>query len=123
MRKISKAAKALSNGTYVGIALDVGAGALEIQEACSVGREDECKKAKYVETAKAATGIGLAGVGGYLGSSTAGIICLAIGIPTGGVGTLACAVIGGAIGAYAGGQAGSYLGEGTGTNIYEYMTL
>lgn len=38
----------MSKGTYVGMALDVGAGALEIKEACSTGREEECSRAKYV---------------------------------------------------------------------------
>jgi hypothetical protein len=112
----------LSKGTYLGIALDVGVGALEIQEACSVGREEECRKAKYVETVKTSLGIGFAGAGGHVGLYAAAAICLAIGVPTGGVGTVACAVIGGAVGAYAGGQVGSSAGEKTGKNFYEYMS-
>jgi hypothetical protein len=121
VRGVSRVASAMSKGTYVGIALDVGAGALEIQEACSAGREQECTKAKYVEGGKTAVGIGLAAVGGTAGTYVAGAVCLAIGIPTGGVGTLACAVIGGAIGAYGGGLAGAHVGELTGQKLYEQI--
>lgn len=122
VKHVAKTANALSKGTYLGIALDVGVGALEIQEACSVGREEECRKAKYVETVKTSLGIGFAGAGGHVGLYAAAAICLAIGVPTGGVGTVACAVIGGAVGAYAGGQVGSSAGEKTGKNFYEYMS-
>ncbi|WP_341963655.1 hypothetical protein [Pseudomonas sp. RC10] len=121
VRGVSKMAGAMSKGAYVGIALDVGAGALEIKEACSAGREEECSRAKYVEGGKAAVGIGLATVGATAGLYLAGAFCIAIGIPTGGMGTLACAVIGGSVGAYAGGQAGSYFGEQAGEKLFEHI--
>lgn len=120
VKGVSRMASAMSKGTYVGIALDVGVGALEIQQACSVGREDVCTQAKYVEGGKTAVGIGLATAGGTAGVYVAGAICLAIGIPTGGMGTLACAVIGGSLGAYTGGKAGSYIGEQAGQKLFEH---
>jgi hypothetical protein len=112
-------ANVLSKGTYVGIALDVGAGALETQEACSVGREDQCTKAKYVESGKMAAGIPLSMAGGWAGGMGVGLICVAIGLPTAGMGTLACAIVGGAAGAWAGGAIGSGGGEQLGAFIYE----
>lgn len=121
VKGVSKMASAMSKGTYVGIALDVGVGALEIQEACSVGREEQCTEAKYVEGGKTAVGIGLAAIGGTAGTYLAGAVCIAIGIPTGGVGTLACAVIGGSLGAYAGGRAGSHFGEQAGDKLFEQI--
>lgn len=123
VRGVSKMATVLSKGTYVGVALDVGAGALEIQEACSVGRDEQCTKAKYVEGSKAVIGVALAGAGGTVGAYAAGAVCLAIGIPTGGVGALACAVIGSAAGGYLGGQAGSHVGEKSGLTLYEHVAL
>jgi hypothetical protein len=79
VRGVSKMANVLSKGTYVGIALDVGAGALEIQEACAVDREDQCTKTKYVEVGKMAVGIPASVAGGAMGSIAASSICLALG--------------------------------------------
>lgn len=121
VRGVSKMASAMSKGTYVGIALDVGAGALAIQEACSTGREEECTRAQYVEGGKTTVSVGLATAGGAAGTYIAGALCLAIGIPTGGVGTLACAVIGGSLGAYAGGLAGAHIGEQSGQKLFEQI--
>jgi hypothetical protein len=45
---VARASKLLKAGTPVGIALNVGSTALEIIEACSVSREDECTEAKYI---------------------------------------------------------------------------
>ncbi|MEQ7918816.1 hypothetical protein ABQX22_06440 [Xanthomonas sp. WHRI 1810A] len=119
VRNVSKMANVLSKGTYVGIGLDVGAGALEIQEACSVGREEQCTKAKYVEGGKMAVGIPVSMLGGWIGGSGAAGICVAAGVPTGGLGTLVCAIIGGAAGAWGAGTFGSEVGGQTGTFIYE----
>jgi len=116
--KISTTAKVLSRGTYVGIALDVGVGAFDIQEACSMGREDVCTKAKYVETGKAAGGIlGSALAGGALGAAS-GSICAALGIPSGGTLLVGCAVVFIAAGSIGGGLGGSSLGEMGGTKIF-----
>jgi hypothetical protein len=115
---ISKAARALSKGAYVGMALDVGVTALEVQEACSTGREEQCRQAKYVEGGKLAGGLlgsaagGIAG--GYLGTS----ICLAVGVPTGGIGTVVCAIVGGAAIGWGGGKFGSWIGDQSGATLY-----
>jgi hypothetical protein len=119
VKHVAKTANALSKGTYVGIALDVGVGALEIQEACSVGREEECRRAKYVETAKTAGGIGLAWIGGSMGGAAGPAICLGLGVPSGGGVTLACAIIGGALAAWGFGTAGSIAGDKSATYLYE----
>jgi hypothetical protein len=52
VKRINAIARNLSAGTMVGVALDVGAGAFEIREACSTGREQECTKAKFIEAGK-----------------------------------------------------------------------
>lgn len=62
--RVSKTAKLLKNGTPLGIALSTTASALEIREACSTGREEQCRKAKYVEVGKLAGGVAGGVVGG-----------------------------------------------------------
>jgi hypothetical protein len=114
--KISRMSGHLAKGTYVGIALDVSATALAIVEACSMGREDECRKAKFVETVKLAGGVTGALAGGTYGLRLGLKVCrLPLNNPLTGAATVACGIIGGAIGAYALGTgvagAGGYAGE------------
>lgn len=119
IKGISRAAGALSKGTFVGLALDVGVTALEVEEACSAGREDQCTKAKYVEGSKMVTGLSISSLGGSFGAYAAASLCIGLGVPTGGASLLACAVIGGAAGGLLGGQVGSAGGELIGQKLYE----
>ncbi|HEY0286455.1 MAG TPA: hypothetical protein VGC62_05515, partial [Pseudomonas sp.] len=118
VRKISTTAKVLSNGTYVGVVLDVGVGALEIQEACSIGREDVCTKAKYVESGRTVGGILGSAAGGLMGGSIAGGICVALGLPSGGTITVGCFVIGSVAGAVGGRTEGAIYGAQKGTTLF-----
>jgi hypothetical protein len=118
---ISKAARALSKGAYIGMALDVGATALEVQEACSTGREDRCKEAKYVESGKLLLGLSGSFFGGMAGTVGVGALCVAIGIPTAGVGGLACAIVGGAAGGWLVGRESSKRGGQTGQVLYKLI--
>ncbi|MDB6141711.1 MAG: hypothetical protein JWP80_755 [Pseudomonas sp.] len=122
IKGVSQAAGALSKGTPIGIFLDVGVGVLEIEEACSTGREEQCTKAKYVEGGKLAGGLSSSAAGGSAGAFIGTALCLAIGLPTGGLGTLGCAVVGGALLGWGGGKLGSLGGEKLGTYIYESST-
>ncbi|KQM51913.1 SSU ribosomal protein S2p (SAe) [Pseudomonas sp. Leaf15] len=119
VKRLAKASQILKKGTYIGIALDVGATALEITEACSTGREQECTQATYVEGGKLVLGVGGASVGGIFGAPIGVGACMIVfGIPTAGAGALACAIVGGAAGGFAVGKARSVLGEGTGKFLY-----
>lgn len=113
--KISKTAKLLKHGTPLGIALSTTATALEIKEACSTGREEQCTKAKYVEVGKLGTGV----VGGVLGGAVGASLCVAILAPSTGPGALACFLIAGGIGGATGGHFGGMLGEEVGERLYE----
>nr|WP_256673591.1 MULTISPECIES: hypothetical protein [unclassified Pseudomonas] len=113
---IAKTAKALKAGTPLGIALSTASAALEIKEACSTGREEQCSKAKYVEVSKLTMGVGVGALGGYAGSA----LCLAVLLPTTGPGSLACLLIGGTAGGIAGAALGSWGGEAVGEKLYEY---
>lgn len=105
---VGKAARLIKNGSYIGVALGVGATGLEIQKACTLGREDECSRAQFVETTSLVGGLVGASAGGYAGAYIGPAVCAALGIASGGTGALACAVVGGAIG---GKYAGEYAGE------------
>ena len=118
VRRISATAKVLSRGTYVGVALDVGVGALEIQEACSLGREDVCTRAKYVESGRAAAGIAGAAGGAWLGGGAAGGICLGLGLASSGAITVGCVVVGSVAGAIGGGKALSPFGADAGSVLF-----
>ncbi len=120
VKRVAKASQILKKGTYIGIALDVGAAALEITEACTIEREQECTRAQYVEGGKLLLGAGGAYAGGSTGATLGiGACAIVFGIPTAGAGALACAIVGGAAGALALGSAGSVMGEVGGTFIYK----
>ncbi|KQM46946.1 SSU ribosomal protein S2p (SAe) [Pseudomonas sp. Leaf15] len=120
VKHLAKASQILKKGTYIGIALDVGATALEITEACSTGREQACTQATYVEGGKLVFGVGGASLGGSIGASVGIGACMVVfGIPTAGAGALGCAIFGGATGGLVLGKAASALGESTGKVLYE----
>jgi hypothetical protein len=119
VRGVSKMAGVLSKGAYVGVALDVGVGALEIKEACSTGREEECTRAKYVETGKTVGGVGLSWFGGTAGAAVGHSICLGLGAASGGMVIAGCALVAGAVTAWGSGKTGSIIGEDASTLLYE----
>jgi hypothetical protein len=84
---IAKASRLLKAGTPIGIGLSAYSTHLEIKEACSTGREEMCRKAKYVEGSKLVAGVGLGMVGGAGGNAILLPVCLIVfGVTTGGVG-------------------------------------
>ncbi len=119
---LERAAKYIQAMRYAGY-VSIGFSALhsinEINEACSVGREDECTKKKYTEVGSFAGGL----IGNYAGGAAGvGICSLVLGaltIEAAGAGALACGVIVGTGGGYITGEALSSVGEGLGTIIYE----
>ncbi|AMS22723.1 hypothetical protein AYK59_22265 [Pseudomonas synxantha] len=109
VRAITQMSQRLKQGTYLGMALDVGVAGLEIKEACVAGREAQCRRAKYVETGRLVGGVFGAAVVGKRAANIARSACrVALGVSLKGNGELACGVIGGAVGGAAG---GSFLGE------------
>ncbi|MFI7855470.1 hypothetical protein ACX0KM_09460 [Pseudomonas promysalinigenes] len=116
---VARAANWIKKGTYLGVALDVASTELSIRNACLLGREDECRKAQYVERSSLVSSLGLGGIVGYVGGVIGPIACVAMGIPSGGTATVACVVFGGAAGGIAGGEFGELLGERVGEIFYE----
>lgn len=120
IREMAQMSKWLGNGTYVGLALDVGVVGLEIKEACVTGREAQCRRAKYVETGRLVGGVIGAGAVGALGANLTRRACsVFLGIATRGGGALSCAIVGGAAGGYAGGNLGGAAGDLLGGKLIE----
>lgn len=120
VKRVARASEMLKKGTYIGIALDIGATTLEIAQACSTGREQECTQAKYVEGGKLVFAVGGAYAGGSIGAAIGiGACMLVFGVPTVGAGALACAIVGGAAGGFALGSAASEVGKEAGTFLYK----
>ncbi|WP_297841378.1 hypothetical protein [Pseudomonas sp.] len=116
---VTKAAKYLKYGGYVGIAIGGGASYMKVQDVCTAGDAEACRKVKYTEG-----GNFIGTVGGGVFSSLAlvgstGAICAALGVPTMGMGTLACGIVVVGVGAFAGGTIGGGGGEFAGEYIYE----
>ncbi|WP_069943238.1 hypothetical protein [Pseudomonas putida] len=115
---VGKAANMIKKGSYIGIALGVGAAGLDIHRACTLGREEECSEVKFVEGASLAGGLAGASAGGYAGAIIGPAVCLALGLPSGGTGSLVCAVVGGAIGGKYVGDYGAEKGKNFGEVLY-----
>ena len=120
--RIARVAKLLKFGTPVGIGLNAISAGLEIKEACSTGREEFCRKARYVESSKF-LGSTLTGYfGGELGASAGTTACaIVLGGLTSGIGVIGCGIVGGVVGGYGGGLIGEFFGEITGEYLYEWM--
>ena len=112
---VARVSKWLGKGTYVGLAMDVGAAGLEIKEACVAGREAQCRSTKFVETGRLVGSVAGSAVVGEYGAKVGRSVCkIVLGIATKGRAELACGIIGGAAGGYAGGsifgKGGAFLG-------------
>ncbi|MHA7117180.1 hypothetical protein ACX0KM_24030 [Pseudomonas promysalinigenes] len=117
---VAKAANLIKKGSYVGVALDVGATGLSIHRACTVGREEACRKAKYVEGGGLIGGVGASVMMGAVGGAAGSFVCAVVfGLPSGGLGALGCAVVGGVVGGEVGGEKGKAGGEWFGEVLYE----
>ncbi|WP_446030166.1 PAAR domain-containing protein [Lelliottia amnigena] len=98
IEKSAKLVKILSRVGYVGIGLDFSSYTANVYEACSKGRDDECRKAAIVEYskfgAKQASGIA---TGAIAGNAARGGCMWVLGIMTsevGGIGSAVCLVTG-----------------------------
>ncbi len=119
---VSKAAKYVKYGGWVGTAVGGGASAIKVQGVCAAGNVQACEKVKFTEAGGFAGGIaGGALTGLYLSGPTAGVICAALGVPTGGAGTLACGLVLIGVSSLAAGEIGGKTGEFIGDQIYEVI--
>ncbi|PMY66660.1 MULTISPECIES: hypothetical protein [Pseudomonas] len=119
VKSVSRAAKYMQMGGYVGIALGGVSSVLKVQEVCQAGAGDgSCRKVMFTETGKFAGST----AGGTLGTETAmagsRFICAALGASTAIGGVLCVATLVG-VGASLGTDSGDVIGERIGEIIYE----
>ncbi len=112
---VSKAAKVMKLGGWIGVGLGGAASTLKVSEVCRTGREEACKKVRMTESGKF---IGVV-VGGTYGPAIATPICAAISVT--GYGAIACALVLSGVGTLGGGLLGEALGEGAGEVVYEWV--
>ena len=118
---VANASKYVKYGGWVGTAVGGGASAMKVQDVCKAGNTEACERIRFTETGAFAGGIG-GGVaaGAILSAPVVGALCIGLGVPTGGLGTLACSIVVVGVGSYAGGVYGGKGGEIIGEVIYEY---
>jgi len=119
IERAAKYVKAMKYIGYVGIGFSAVHSLNEINEACSVGREDECTKKKYTEVGSFSGGIIGSIGGGAIGTGICTVVLGALTIEAAGAGALACGVILGTGGGYVGGEFLSDQGENLGELIYK----
>lgn len=124
LERMAGVARHLRKGTYIGLALDMTVAGLEVKEACTLGREAQCRKAQFVESGRLVGGVGGAFLGGKIGSKLGPSLCrVFLGFATKGAGALSCGVIGGAAGGYVGGKASGENGAMWGEVLYMGVDL
>ena len=111
---VAKASKYIKLGGWVGIGLGASASALKVREACQIGREQDCRKVRFIEGGKFSGRL----AGGAVGSPIGGAVCVALSAT--GIGGLLCGVVMVGLGSVAGGAVGESLGEGAGEKVYEW---
>lgn len=119
---VSRAAKYVKYGGWVGTAIGGGASALKVQGVCAEGNVEACEKVKFTESGAFLRGV-LGGVtaGSMLTAPLAGSLCAALSIPTGGTVGLVCGLLIVGTGSYMGGSIGGMSGESAAEVIYENL--
>jgi uncharacterized Zn-binding protein involved in type VI secretion len=116
---VAKASKYVQYGGWLGTAVGGGASALKVQDVCTAGNAQACKRVKFTEAGSFAGGIGGGALVGGLTAPLVGGLCVALTVPTAGVAPLACSILVVGVSSYAGGEFGGVLGEMVGEQIYE----
>ncbi|WP_039967702.1 hypothetical protein [Pseudomonas chlororaphis] len=116
---VSRAAKYMQTGGYIGVAIGGVSSALKIQEVCQAGSGDEsCRKVMFTETGKFAGSTLGGSMGAHVGYAGRGFVCAALGASTGVGGVICTAVLIGT-GAWLGTNIGDDFGENAGQILYE----
>ena len=119
---VAKAAKYLKYGGWVGTAVGGGASAMKVQAVCSAGNTEACERIRFTETGSFAGGVGGGAMAGAIFTTSAvGGLCIGLGVPTAGIGMLACSIVAVGIGSYGGSKLGEKGGEIIGEVVYENL--
>ncbi|NUU33635.1 PAAR domain-containing protein [Pseudomonas sp. C2B4] len=117
---VARASKYVRYGGWLGTAIGGGVSALKVQDACTAGTTEACERVRLTEVGSF-SGAVIGGViaGSTLSTSVVGGICVALGVPTGGLGSLACSIVVVGGGSYFATSLGSAVGEEMGERIFE----
>ncbi|MGH8386416.1 MAG: PAAR domain-containing protein [Pseudomonas sp.] len=117
---VAKASKYLKYGGWIGTAVGGGGSYMKVQDVCRAGNTEACERVKFTEAGSFVGGVAGGVIAGYAITNTAAAgLCVALGLPTGGLATLACGVVLVGVGSYASGAIGEAIGEGVGEIVYE----
>ncbi|NUU38884.1 hypothetical protein [Pseudomonas sp. C2B4] len=117
---VAKASKYVKYGGWIGTAVGGGASVIKVQGVCAEGNVEACEKVKFTEAGGFAGGVaGGAFASAAITGSTAGWVCAALSVPTGGTAALVCGLVVVGVGSIVGGVGGGKGGELIGEKIYE----
>ncbi|AWY42124.1 PAAR domain-containing protein [Pseudomonas putida] len=117
---VAKASKYVKYGGWLGTAIGGGASALKIQEVCTAGNTEACERVRFTEAGSFTGGVVVGGIAGAaLSTTTVGVICVGLSVPTGGLGMLACGILVAGAGSYGSSALGGIAGEMIGERIFE----
>ncbi|MEE1924947.1 PAAR domain-containing protein [Pseudomonas sp. 148P] len=119
IEQVSRTAKILKAGGWVGAAIGGGASYVKVQQVCTEGSAEACRKVMFTEAGSFFGGIVGGAGGGVAASAGAGPLCVAIGLGTAVVGGVVCGIVVAGVGAYAGGAFGASKGAQLGEVIYQ----
>ncbi len=117
---ISRATKVIKYGGWIGTAVGGGASYLKVQNVCKAGDDEACEKVKFTETGSFIGEVvgGVAASAALSGATVSGL-CVALGVPTAGLGTLACGIVLVGTASLAGGYFGGKITETFAEKLYE----
>ena len=122
---VARVAKGTKRAGYIGIALDLGVSANEINKACFGLDKSNCKGISFKEVGRVTGSIGGGALGANAGGSLAvtalGGIALVFGATVSAPVIAVVAISGAAVGAYSGSSVGGAVGEIAGEVLYEYF--
>ncbi|WP_051414792.1 hypothetical protein [Pseudomonas sp. QTF5] len=122
IQAVTKASQYVKYGGWIGTAVGGSASAMKVEDVCRNGSTEACQKVKFTETGSFLGGVGGGALtGAILTAPMVATICVGIGVPTGGLGTVICGAIVAGTGSYAGGIIGEKGGEEFAEIIYEVV--
>jgi hypothetical protein len=119
---VSRAAKFMQAGGYVGIGLATGAAGMRINKVCRTGTDEQCQKVKFIEGSKLAGNVGVTAAATTYTAPITMEYCAGVALRTRGIGGAICVLIISGATASIAGNTGSKLGDSVGEILYEANT-
>ncbi|MDY6798211.1 MAG: hypothetical protein SVX28_05615 [Pseudomonadota bacterium] len=114
--RVATGARYMRATGYLAIGLDLAIAGHKIKEACTAGNDKACEIVSYRQGGRVTGSV----IGGSVGAGAA-TVCTLVGLSTGGVGGIACAVLVGGLGSWVGGTYGGKEGEKMGGKLRQVI--